>query len=137
MEELLYESVNSPGLREHLHEALGFCDEGRALAEELHDGRGLSILLASLAHDVAIRLSGPEPRLAPERHCPLAASNGEAESRYLRSQLCATDKTEIERLQPELKLYVDKYSYSSSSQLGGDANAWLLALRKLRRSECG
>ena len=174
MDDLLYENVNNPVLREHLRESLGFCDEGRALAEELHDGQGLSILLASLAHNVALRLRGLKPQLTPERPCPLAESTGEAEARYLRVfvrhygesdvqkrheagfgfclehlgvclslfedkdlrlRLCAAEKGKIEHLLAELQLYVDKCCYTNTSPIGGEANAWIRALRKFRRSE--
>jgi hypothetical protein len=57
------------------------------------------------------------------------------EDKDQRSRLRSVEKGKIEHLLAELQLYVDKCCYTNTSALGGEANAWLRALRKLRRSE--
>ena len=84
MESFFYEHVNDPGVRNHLHESLGFGPEASALAEELHDALGLSITYAALAFDVAQRLESPRAPLEASESCPLAAAMRETEARYLR-----------------------------------------------------
>jgi len=83
MEGFFYENVNEPGLRENLHDSLGFSPEALSLAEDIHDALGLSIVYAALCDDVARRLVRPEPSLSPEQPCPLAAHARETEQRYL------------------------------------------------------
>jgi len=83
MESFFYENVNDPGMRQHLHDALGFGPEASALAEDLHDALGLSITYAALAFDVVQRLESSRARLEPAEPCPLTTVMRETEARYL------------------------------------------------------
>jgi hypothetical protein len=80
---LFYENVNHPGLRAHWHESLGFGDEGRTIAAAEQDALGLSILYASLAHDLVQRLNHPPPKLHPARPGPLETVMRKTDARYL------------------------------------------------------